>query len=99
MDISFCALFLVLALMLITSIPLSILFKPYFKKFYKYIFTDRPMTLGSLLSIALLALVIISGRVAVDNVRLVSCGAQSVAKAPQIIQIASICTCGCGRHK
>lgn len=72
MDVSYCTLPAVVILGVIGGIPLTYVCLPYLKKACKHVFTDRPMSLGPLVSIALLAFLVFSGKAVVGNVRLVS---------------------------
>jgi len=51
MDVSYCTLPAVVILGVIGGIPLTYVCLPYLKKACKHVFTDRPMSLGPLVSI------------------------------------------------
>lgn len=97
MEVSFCSLLILAVPTIIVCGGLVAVFWPSFTlvEVCKYIFTDRPITLGSLFSVALVALLLLSG----NAVRVVPCSGGMAAKAHQPVQVASVCTCGCGRHK
>jgi len=92
MDVSYCTLPAVVILGVIGGIPLTYVCLPYLKKACKHVFTDRPMSLGPLVSIA---------QARRWWAMCGWCPGESAKASQPATQVASstICTCGCGRHK
>jgi hypothetical protein len=98
MDITYCLLAPLTVIGLLAIVPATIFGGPFVCKACKYIFTDRPMTLGPLFSIIAVGMLALMGY-GLSNVNVKPCGPSLVAAKQAPVQTASICTCGCGRHK